>query len=626
MFKKFAALLSAVVLTMLPLGGIAWGDTATNLVTNPSMETSTSGTTPDGWTSNSYCAAATYATATQEATGHAGKSVKVQIAAGMPTAPNAADPTVECQTTVGDADWAFTPVTVTPGTDYQYSHWYMSDVDTEIDMQTTYASAAVLPAGCDTATLTCYDNMVTVPASPSQWTQVKVSFAAAAGATAVSLFQPLTKTGYVQIDDADLHVYTPSPFTMPMVSVTFDDGWLNQLTNATPVMQSNGLIGTYYIISGASDTEYYTGSPYMSADNVKSLYAAGNEIGSHTVHHCDLGATAAGPDAVVNDAVNCPIPLGDTKVLSEMQNSKTTLEGLTGAPVTDFAYPYGSYSAHTIAVGQSLGYLSQRSVNPGYNTKDSLEVTQLKMYEVDHDITTAQVQAWIDEAIAQHAWLILCYHEVADTPSDPNDLQYTTPIADFQAQMAYLAGKKAQNQVAVKTVAQALQTAQAEISGGTIAADPLTITAPLVTTTGQTTATVTWTTNQPASSQVQYGATTSYGSSASDAALTTNHVVKLIGLTAGTTYHVMIGSTANLVTVQSADLSFTTLAMSTVGDLSGPGGLPDGIIDDYDALVLFANWGVTPGHIGDISGLGGTPDGTVDDYDALVLFANWSTK
>jgi hypothetical protein len=53
-----------------------------------------------------------------------------------------------------------------------------------------------------------------------------------------------------------------------------------------------------------------------------------------------------------------------------------------------------------------------------------------------------------------------------------------------------------------------------------------------------TTATITWTTDVAADSQVQYGTTTAYGStSALNMTLVTSHSVKLSGLTRLTTYH-----------------------------------------------------------------------------------------
>ncbi|MBI5748934.1 MAG: fibronectin type III domain-containing protein [Nitrospinae bacterium] len=55
-------------------------------------------------------------------------------------------------------------------------------------------------------------------------------------------------------------------------------------------------------------------------------------------------------------------------------------------------------------------------------------------------------------------------------------------------------------------------------------------------------ATISWTTDQISDSLVEYGATTSYGSSISDTALTTNHSILLTNLIFGATYHFRITS------------------------------------------------------------------------------------
>ena len=60
---------------------------------------------------------------------------------------------------------------------------------------------------------------------------------------------------------------------------------------------------------------------------------------------------------------------------------------------------------------------------------------------------------------------------------------------------------------------------------------------------GETTSAVTWTTNEPATSQVEYGLTTSYGSQTTkDSTLVTGHSVSLSGLTPETLYHYRVKS------------------------------------------------------------------------------------
>ena len=74
-----------------------------------------------------------------------------------------------------------------------------------------------------------------------------------------------------------------------------------------------------------------------------------------------------------------------------------------------------------------------------------------------------------------------------------------------------------------------------------------------------TSATITWTTDQPSSSQVEYGTTSGYGSvSALNPALVTSHSVTLTGLTPGTTYDYAAISGDSAGTATSASFSFST--------------------------------------------------------------------
>jgi len=84
-----------------------------------------------------------------------------------------------------------------------------------------------------------------------------------------------------------------------------------------------------------------------------------------------------------------------------------------------------------------------------------------------------------------------------------------------------------------------------------------------------TDATITWTTNEAATSLVEYGTTTAYGtSSAPDNTLVTGHTKALSGLAPATTYHYRIKSAdaaGNLAT--SGDNTFTT---TTAPDTTPP--------------------------------------------------------
>ncbi len=74
-----------------------------------------------------------------------------------------------------------------------------------------------------------------------------------------------------------------------------------------------------------------------------------------------------------------------------------------------------------------------------------------------------------------------------------------------------------------------------------------------------TTATISWTTNELATSTLSYGLNTSYGATLSNNNLNINHTYELTGLTKGTQYHIQLGDTdASGNTMVSNDIVFAT--------------------------------------------------------------------
>ncbi|MBE3137916.1 MAG: PGF-pre-PGF domain-containing protein [Thermoplasmata archaeon] len=85
-----------------------------------------------------------------------------------------------------------------------------------------------------------------------------------------------------------------------------------------------------------------------------------------------------------------------------------------------------------------------------------------------------------------------------------------------------------------------------------------------------TTATITWTTDEAANSTVQYGLTTSYGSTSTSSTYSTSHSRTLSSLSASTTYHYRVISYDKAGNMDnSSDATFTTAATESPGGPSG---------------------------------------------------------
>lgn len=136
-----------------------------------------------------------------------------------------------------------------------------------------------------------------------------------------------------------------------------------------------------------------------------------------------------------------------------------------------------------------------------------------------------------------------------------------------------------------------------------------------------TSALVTWTTDVPASSLVQFGTTVAYGTSASSPGLVTSHAVQLSGLTPTTAYHFFVTSVdASSNSVSGGDTTFTTLS-----DVTPPPNASGFTATPGDALVTL-NW--TNPSVSDFAGIkimrktGGFPSGPFDGTQVYSGTAN----
>jgi len=160
------------------------------------------------------------------------------------------------------------------------------------------------------------------------------------------------------------------------------------------------------------------------------------------------------------------------------------------------------------------------------------------------------------------------------------DIWQTNPSAQFSAPNKISTVKNVTDLVTVTLPAYSITTIVLN-DGNTIGnggtpppSQAPTITAVKANSVNTNSATISWVTNQPSTSQVQYGTNTLYGTTtAKDTSTVTTHGIRIANLASNTTYHYrVISSNTSGQTTVSGDYSFTTANSSTGGGGKGGGG------------------------------------------------------
>jgi peptidoglycan/xylan/chitin deacetylase (PgdA/CDA1 family) len=155
----------------------------------------------------------------------------------------------------------------------------------------------------------------------------------------------LKRLGYTGLSMSGLLPYLRGELSGKVVGITFDDGYLNNLSHALPVLVKQGFSSTCYAVSGllGKTNVWDEGigipqTPLMDEGEIRQWVAGGQEIGSHTRSHANLMET---------DEAGC---------IEEMVLGKTGLEAVTGGPVAHFCYPYGHFEARHVEMARTLGF------------------------------------------------------------------------------------------------------------------------------------------------------------------------------------------------------------------------------------------------------------------------------
>lgn len=119
------------------------------------------------------------------------------------------------------------------------------------------------------------------------------------------------------------------------VSITFDDGYRDNLTNAFPVLKRYNFPATIFMVTNLVGRVDKNGQQRLSLQELQTLEASGLvDIEPHTKSHPRLSKLDA------------------RAVRDEVASSKGDIEEMLGKKATLFAYPYGDFDETTPRVVQ----------------------------------------------------------------------------------------------------------------------------------------------------------------------------------------------------------------------------------------------------------------------------------
>jgi len=167
----------------------------------------------------------------------------------------------------------------------------------------------------------------------------------------------LRDAGYhsVTLEEWRVAMAAKQPLPGRAVLLTFDDGYLDFLTYAQPLLKQYGFSAIVFLVtdkvgqSNSWDTFYGEELPLLDWQQIRQLQAEGIEFGSHSASHSPLTG----------------LPLAE--IVKEGARSRTILQRELQVSIKAFAYPYGDFDEVVEHLIGACGYIYGLTCQPGHS-------------------------------------------------------------------------------------------------------------------------------------------------------------------------------------------------------------------------------------------------------------------
>lgn len=194
-----------------------------------------------------------------------------------------------------------------------------------------------------------------------------------------------------------------------LVSVTFDDNWDSDLTEGKEYMDTYGFRGTSFVIPDEIGIVNK-----LTQSQIESMNAQGWEIGAH-----------GGTNLTTFSAVD---------LITELKGIKEYFNTYNYKGSNHFAYPNGGYNEQVMKYTQRY-FGTARTIDGGGQPLNNVVPMKVAAKTISNTTTPATIQGWVDDAIANNEWLVLCFHKIVASGAS---LSTEYNRADFQTVIDYL--------------------------------------------------------------------------------------------------------------------------------------------------------------------------------------------